>query len=80
MSKTYYTQKGWYLAAVEDPRNPSFDLIEITIKETGDTLVIADEEYESIESCDEDMNLEGDEWSGALRDILDCVTIYKAVD
>lgn len=46
--KTYYTEKAWHRAAVEDARNPSFTIMEIEFK-AGDTLVIGDEEYSDVE-------------------------------
>jgi hypothetical protein len=80
MSKTFFTEKGWHRSATEDPRNPSFTIIEITIKKTGEVLVIAEEEYEDIESCDEDLKLEGDEWNGSPKELLECVEVYKTLD
>ena len=80
MSKTFFTEKGWHRSATEDPRNPSFTIIEITIKRTGEVLVIAEEEYEDIESCDEEEDLQGDEWAGYPEELLECVTIYKTLD
>lgn len=85
--KTYYTEEAWHLAAKEDPRNPSFTIVEISLCSTDDTLVITESEYANIEHyfdnlvCDDDEVLfDGDEYYGNIKDILDCVTIYKTVD
>jgi hypothetical protein len=91
MSKTYYTEKGWHIAAVEDPRNPSFNIVEITICLTGDTLVVTTGEYADIERSLSDIKavddmgeelilLDGEEFYGNVRDVLDPVIIYKIVD
>ncbi len=87
MSKTYYTKEAWRLSADEDPRNPSFTIVEINLCKTGGTLVITESEYSDIEYhfdnlvCDDDQVLfDGDEYYGNIKDILDCVTIYKTVD
>jgi hypothetical protein len=84
MSKTYYTEKGWHLAAIEDPRNPSFNLFEITICKTGDLLVVCEQEYNDIDQAISEIQIEGDqvlldgdEFYGNVRDP---VTIYKIVD
>jgi hypothetical protein len=81
MSKTYYTEKAWHRAAVEDPRNPSFSIMEIEFK-AGDTLVIGDEEYSDVEGVLNECPFyhEGDIYQGNPKDVLDCVTIYKTVD
>lgn len=87
--KTYYTEKGWHLAAIEDPRNPSFNIVEITLEMTGDTLVVTTGEYADIErwfkyvegeSADDQVMLTGEEWYGTVQDILDCITVYKIID
>ena len=90
MSKTYYTEKAWRLAAIEDPRNPSFTINEITFLKTGDTLVVTEYEYSQISDAIDDLNIElpdeecvfldGEEYYGDQKDVLDCVTIYKTVD
>lgn len=92
MSKTYYTEDAWRLAAVEDPRNPSFQIIEITLQITGDTLIVTESEYADIEDnlplieSEEDdeyleqRTLEGDEYFGDLQQIFDIVKVYKVVD
>jgi hypothetical protein len=80
MSKTYYTEKAWHLSAIEDPRNPSFTIMEIFITRTGDTLVIAEKEYWKIESCDEEGDLQGDEWVGYPEELLECIDVYKTID
>ena len=85
--KTYYTEKAWHRAAVEDPRNPSFTIIEIEFQKTGDVLIIAEEEYDEVETCvydldvpDDQVLLDGTEYYGDPKDVLDCMTIYKIVD
>jgi hypothetical protein len=90
MSKTYYTEKAWHLAAIEDPRNPSFTINEITFQKTGDTLVVTEHEYGQISDAVDDLYgelpdddcvlLDGEEYYGDQKDVLDCVTIYKTVD
>jgi hypothetical protein len=81
MSKTYYTEKAWHRAAVEDARNPSFTIMEIEFK-AGDTLVIGDEEYSDVEEVLNECPYyyDGDIYQGNPKDVLECVTIYKIVD
>lgn len=81
--KIHYTEKAWHRAAVEDPRNPSFTIIEIELSQSGDTLIIGEEEYSDVEDA---LN-ECETWSDGgcfyelnPKDVLDCVTIYKSVD
>lgn len=85
--KTYYTEDAWHLAAVEDPRNPSFKIMEITFQKTGDTLVITEDEYSEVEFAIDDLDvpedqvlLDGDEYYGDQKDVLDVINVYKVVD
>lgn len=85
--KTYYTEKAWHRAAVEDPRNPSFTIHEIQFQKTGDTLVITDDEYFEVESVIDDLQepddgvlLDGEEYYGDQQDILDAIKVYKVID
>lgn len=85
--KTYYTEKAWHRAAVEDPRNPSFTIHEIQFQKTGDTLVITDDEYFEVESVIDDLQepddgvlLDGEEYYGDQQDVLDAIKVYKVID
>jgi hypothetical protein len=90
MSKTYYTEESWRLAAVEDPRNPSFTINEITFQKTGDTLVVTEYEYGYISDAIDDLDVElpdedcilldGEEYYGDQQDVLDVINVYKVVD
>lgn len=92
MSKTFYTEEAWHLAAKEDPRNPSFKIMEIHFQKTGDTLVVTESEYFEIEyntphileEEDEDyceqVVLDGEEYYGDQQDALDVIKVYKVVD
>ena len=85
--KTYYTEEAWHRAAIEDPRNPSFTIHEIHFQKTGDTLVITDDEYFDVECVIDDLQepddgvlLDGEEYYGDQKDILDAIKVYKVVD
>lgn len=90
MSKTFYTEEAWHLAAKEDPRNPSFTINEITFQKTGDTLVVTEDEYGHISDAIDDLNVElpdedcvlldGEEYYGDQQDVLDVIKVYKVVD
>ena len=87
MSKTFYTEESWHLAAVEDPRNPSFTINEITFQKTGDTLVVTEDEYGHISDAIDDLDvpedqvlLDGEEYYGDQQDVLDVINVYKVVD
>jgi hypothetical protein len=90
MSKTFYTEEAWHLAAKEDPRNPSFTINEITFQKTGDTLVVTEYEYGHISDAIDDLNIElpdeecvlldGEEYYGDQQDVLDVINVYKVVD
>jgi len=87
MSKTFYTEEAWHLAAKEDPRNPSFTINEITFQKTGDTLVVTESEYCEIECAVYDLDvpedqalLDGEEYYGDQQDVLDVIKVYKVVD
>lgn len=85
--KTYYTEEAWHLAAKEDPRNPSFTIMEIEFQKTGDVLVITEQEYEEVETAVYDLDvpedqvlLDGTEYYGDQQDVLDVIKVYKVVD
>lgn len=88
MSKTFYTEKAWHLSAIEDPRNPSFTINEITFQKTGDTLVVTEYEYGHISDAIDDLDvpdddcvlLDGEEYYGDQQDVLDVINVYKVVD
>jgi hypothetical protein len=87
MSKTFYTEEAWHLAAKEDPRNPSFTINEITFQKTGDTLVVTEDEYGHISDAIDDLDvpedqvlLDGEEYYGDQQDVLDVIKVYKVVD
>lgn len=87
MSKTFYTEDAWHLAAKEDPRNPSFTINEIVFQKTGDTLVVTEDEYWEIECAIDDLDvpedqvlLDGEEYYGDQQDVLDVIKVYKCVD
>lgn len=87
MSKTFYTEEAWHLAAKEDPRNPSFTINEIYFQKTGDALVVTENEYWEIECAVDDLDvpedqvlLDGEEYYGDQQDVLDVIKVYKVVD
>lgn len=88
MSKTYYTEEAWHLAAIEDPRNPSFTINEITFQKTGDVLVVTEAQYSDISDAIDDLDvpdddcvlLDGEEYYGDQQDVLDVINVYKVVD
>ena len=86
----YYTREGWELSAQEDPRNPSFNVFEITFQKTGDTLTMSQDEYSEVEVAIDQMDapddldqilLDGDECYVDQNEILNnVVRVYKRVD
>ena len=79
--KIHYTEKGWHRAAIEDPRNPSFTIMEIEFK-AGDILLIGDEEYFDVEGVlnESESYEDGGAYDGNVQDVLDCVIVYKTID
>ena len=87
MSKTFFTEKAWHLSAIEDPRNPSFTINEITFQKTGDVLVVTTHEYDDISDAIDDLDvpddqvlLDGEEYYGDQQDVLDVINVYKVLD
>ena len=85
--KTYFTEKAWHLSAIEDPRNPSFTINEITFQKTGDVLVVTTHEYDDISDAIDDLDvpddqvlLDGEEYYGDQQDVLDVINVYKVLD
>ena len=85
----YYSREGWELSAQEDPRNPSFNVFEITFQKTGDTLTVTQDEYSEIEVAidmmdvpdDDQVLLDGDECYADQNEILNnVIRVYKKVD
>lgn len=86
--KTYYTEEAWHIMLVEDPRNPSFTINEITFQKTGDVLVVTEAQYSDISDTIDDLDvpdddcvlLDGEEYYGDQQDVLDVINVYKVVD